>query len=68
VVAGHERIRCGLGELEAWRLTPQLVDARDRDDGRDLAIWFSDDARRLPVKLQGALPVGTFTLTLTSAR
>jgi Protein of unknown function (DUF3108) len=66
-VGGRERVQCGLGGIEAWRVTPTLVDTADRGDGRDMAIWISSDARRLPVKLQGALPVGTFMLTLTGA-
>lgn len=66
-VTGKERVRCGLGEVNAWRITPTLVDERDQQDGRDMAVWISDDARRLPVKLQGELPLGAFVLTLTGA-
>jgi hypothetical protein len=67
-VGAREGVRCGLGEVNAWRITPTLVDERDREDGRDMVVWISDTAKRLPVKLQGALPVGTFALTLTSAQ
>jgi hypothetical protein len=67
-VGGAERVPCGLGEVDAWRITPTIDDERDRGDARELAVWISSDARRLPVKLQGALPVGAFALTLTSAR
>ena len=63
-VGEKEIVRCGLGDVNAWRITPTLVDDRDREDGRDMVVWISDDAKRLPVKLQGALPVGTFGLTL----
>jgi Protein of unknown function (DUF3108) len=66
-VDGRERVRSGLGDLDAWRLTPTLVDERDREDGRDMAIWISADARRLPLKLQGQLPVGAFVLSLSAA-
>jgi hypothetical protein len=31
-------------------------------------VWFSDDARKLPVKIEAGLAVGSFTLTLASAR
>jgi hypothetical protein len=67
-VGGRERVRCGLGDVEAWRLTPTILDETDRADGGDMALWISTDARRLPLKLQAALPVGTFVLTLSSAR
>jgi hypothetical protein len=65
-VVARESVRCGLGEVNAWRVTPTLVDERDREDGRDMVIWISDDARRLPLKLQGEMPVGAFVLTLNS--
>ena len=64
-VEAREHVRCGLGEVNAWRITPTLVDERDQQDGRDMVVWISDDARRLPVKLQGELPLGAFVLTLT---
>jgi Protein of unknown function (DUF3108) len=66
-VGARERVQCGLGEVDAWRVTPTLVDERDREDGRDMVVWISDDARRLPLKLQGEMPVGAFALTLSAA-
>lgn len=66
-VESRETVRCGLGDVDAWRIAPTLVDERDREDGRDMAIWISADARRLPLKLQGELPVGAFVLSLMGA-
>ena len=66
-VGPREPVRCGLGDVNAWRVTPTLVDERDREDGRDMVVWISDDARKLPLKLQGQMPVGAFVLTLSSA-
>jgi hypothetical protein len=65
-VGARERVTCGLGDLDAWRVTPTLVDDRDRGDGRDMVVWISNDARRLPVKLQGEMAVGAFVLTLSA--
>lgn len=65
-VTGRERVTCGLGELDAWRIVPTLSTA-DRTEGREMALWISADHRRLPLKLQGELAVGTFALTLTRA-
>jgi hypothetical protein len=31
-------------------------------------MWISDDARRLPLKIEAQLAVGTFTVTLRSVR
>jgi Protein of unknown function (DUF3108) len=66
-VDGREEVRTGLGNVSALRITPTLTDEQGRPEGRDLAVWLSDDARRLPLKLQGALPVGNFILTLANA-
>ncbi|OFV92796.1 MAG: hypothetical protein A3G76_10335 [Acidobacteria bacterium RIFCSPLOWO2_12_FULL_65_11] len=67
-VAGPERLKTSLGELAAWRLRPIIYDADNQPVGRDISIWLSDDARRLPLKLQGDLPVGSFVLSLRDAK
>lgn len=63
-----ERVRTGLGDGSALRLNLSLVDAHDIPVGRNTAIWISDDARRLPVKMQTELPVGSFSLILRDVR
>jgi len=68
VFGQRETVRTGLGDLPAWRVTPTFVEGADPSDGRGLVLWISDDARRLPVKLQGEMPMGAFVLTLISAR
>jgi hypothetical protein len=68
VVAGNkEPVTCGLGTLTAWKLTPSLLDAQDEPEAQNMAIWISDDRRRLPLLMQADFPVGTFKLTLRSA-
>jgi hypothetical protein len=67
-VAGPERLKTSLGEMGVWRLRPTLYDADNQPVGRDVNIWLSDDERRLPVKLEGNLPLGSFVLTLREAR
>jgi hypothetical protein len=65
VVAAPEPVASGIGELRAWKITPSLP--RDQAaDARRLTLWLSDDPRRLPVKMQAQLAVGTFDLTLRS--
>ena len=64
--AGPEPIVTPAGRFSAWRLTPSLSDADGQPiTGVRITLWLSNDARRLPVKLQSELPIGTFTLTLT---
>jgi hypothetical protein len=67
-VGAVERVRTGLGDGAALRLSLTLVDAHDMPVGRNTAIWVSDDARRLPVKMQAELPVGSFSLILRDVR
>jgi hypothetical protein len=67
-VRAAERVRTGLGDGSALRLNLTLFDAHDTPVGRNTAMWLSDDARRLPVKLQTELPVGSFSLILRDVR
>jgi hypothetical protein len=65
VVEGREPVRSGLGSLEAWRLVPSIRDAGGNAwTDRRLTVWLSADERRLPLRLQAELPVGTFDLVL----
>jgi hypothetical protein len=66
-VGAPETVRSGLGQVRAWKITPTLP--KEQSAGaRRLTLWLSDDARRLPVKMQAQLAVGTFDLTLRSAK
>lgn len=65
-VGGVEPVKAGIGEVRAWKITPVLPSA-NAGGARRLTLWLSDDARRLPVRLQAQLAVGSFDLTLQSA-
>jgi len=67
-VASPERVKSGIGDVSAWKLSPTVDDASSPLVGRNIGIWLTDDARRLPVKLQSDLPVGAFVLTLRDAK
>ena len=67
-ITGPEPVTTGLGSVSAWRLTPALSDAQGKAiTNRRMTLWLSDDARRLPLKFQVSLTVGSFTLTLAHA-
>jgi Protein of unknown function (DUF3108) len=66
-VGGQERVRTALGDQSGWKLKLSVFDDKNVTVGRNVAIWIGDDARRLPLKLQADLPVGSFNLTLRSA-
>ena|SRR6266508_1343959 len=67
-IGAAERVRTGIGDVSAWRVQVTLFDDKNRTVGRNMALWISDDTRRLPVKLQAELTVGSFNLVLREAR
>jgi uncharacterized protein DUF3108 len=67
-VAGQERVRTPLGDQPAWKVKLSVFDDKSAPVGPNVAIWMGDAPRRLPVKLQADLAVGSFNLTLRDAR
>jgi Protein of unknown function (DUF3108) len=68
ITASHkETVTCGLGTFTAWKLVPSLLDTQGEPDAQNMALWITDDHRRLPVLLQADFSVGTFRLTLRTA-
>jgi hypothetical protein len=64
-VHGRETITTPLGARAAWRLSP-AIEQTDVEGGepRRIALWVSDDAQRLPLRMEADMPVGTFNLVL----
>lgn len=68
-VSPREQIRTAVGTLPAVKITPLIQDENGRPaTTRNLTVWMSDDARRLPLRVEVDLPVGSFRLTLASAK
>lgn len=67
-VGPAERVKAPIGEISSWKLRLAIADAAGKPQGRNIAVWISDDARRLPTKMQAELPVGSFNLNLREAR
>jgi hypothetical protein len=63
-----EQVRVPAGTFGAWRLTGFITDADGQEIWKNIAVWISNDAARLPVKLQAELPVGNFVLALREMR
>jgi hypothetical protein len=62
-----ERVRVPLGEMSAWMLKAIIKDSDGQPVGSNIGVWISNDVRRLPVKLQADLPIGSFVLALREA-
>jgi hypothetical protein len=63
-----EKVRTPIGEQTAWKIRLSVFDGKNKAVGKNVAIWISEDARRLPVKLTADLPVGSFNLLLREAK
>lgn len=65
-VGAAEQVTTPAGSFSALRVTPAVSNAKGKAvTNRRITLWLSNDARRLPLKMQAGLPVGNFTLTLT---
>jgi hypothetical protein len=67
-VGPAERLKTPFAELPAWKFKLAVTDSSGKPVGRNILLWMSNDARRLPMKLQADLPIGSFNLTLRDAK
>ena len=65
-VGGVETVKTGIGDVRAWKIMP-VVPGGKAGGATRLSLWLSDDPRRLPVRMQAQLAVGSFDLTLKSS-
>jgi len=61
-----EPVKTGMGTINGLKITP-VITGPDKDAPRGLALWISDDARRLPLRMEAQLLVGKFVITLRQA-
>ncbi len=67
-VGAVERLRVPAGDMGAWNVKVTITDAKGQPAATNAAVWISNDARRLPLKMQAGLPVGDFVLALRDVR
>lgn len=71
VSAGQrERIKLPMGEIDAIGTTPALENLGgvfNKSPKGMLKVWYSDDDRRVPVRVSSKVIVGSFTATLNKA-
>jgi hypothetical protein len=65
-VGAVEPVKTGIGTVNGLKITP-VITGPDKDAPKGLALWISDDARRLPLRMEAQLVVGKFVVTLTKA-
>jgi hypothetical protein len=64
-VQAREKVQTPLGTFDALRVEPKVFSGLLKRKGRML-IWFSDDARQLPLRIKAMISVGSITGTLRS--
>jgi hypothetical protein len=65
-VGAVEPVKTGIGTVNGLKIVP-VISGPDKDAPKGLAMWVSDDARRLPLKMEAQLLVGKFVITLSKA-
>ncbi|MGZ8867241.1 MAG: DUF3108 domain-containing protein [Thermoanaerobaculia bacterium] len=65
-VTGRETITTLAGKFECVIVEPKMASTAGvfRDDQNRLLIWYSDDNRRLPVRIRSDVNIGSITATL----
>lgn len=63
-----EQIKVPYTTTTAWNIQVSLTDSNNQLVWKNTALWMTNDARRLPIKLQAELPVGHFVLALKEVR
>ena len=64
-VVGREHISMPVGEFDAWHIEGIAARLDQPSMRREIHVWITDDARRLPLAALGAIDIGTVRATLT---
>lgn len=66
-VVGRERVAAPAGEFDAWVVEPDIRDLGGvfrKSPGAKLTVWVSADQRRIPVRIESKVLVGSFRAEL----
>ncbi|MBL9039719.1 MAG: DUF3108 domain-containing protein [Archangium sp.] len=67
-VQPREHVSLPLGEFDAWHLAGEAAPLDIPDARREMHVWISDDAQRLPLAALGAIDLGTVRATLVAVQ
>lgn len=65
-VQGRERVQTPAGSFDTIRVEPKSTGQGLIGKGKNLLLWLTDDARKMPVQLKSKLKVGTLIGKLKS--
>ncbi|HNQ11789.1 MAG TPA: DUF3108 domain-containing protein [Bacteroidia bacterium] len=63
---GTEKVKTKLGYINCIVLKPMLVEGRVFKEKEDMTIWVSNDANKIPVRVQTNILVGSIKMDLVS--
>jgi hypothetical protein len=63
-VVTREHVSLPVGEFDAWHLAGEAARLDNLEVRREIHLWVSDDARRLPLAVVGSIDLGTVRATL----
>jgi hypothetical protein len=64
-VIAVEPLKTALGTMNALKIVPLITAPKGAPPPKGITIWISDDAQRLPLRIEAQLAVGKFTVALT---
>lgn len=64
-VVAREHVSIPLGDFDAWHIAGEAVRTDAPTQRREMHVWISDDARRLPLVAVGSIDLGAVRATLT---
>ncbi len=67
-ITGRETLRTAAGTFHTLVVEPKMLAGGLFRDNGSLTIWYSDDARHVPVRIRSDLKVGSITATLRTVR
>jgi len=63
-VIGRETIKTKLGKVKCFKVRPILQKGRVFKNEEDLTLWVSDDANRIPIRMQANVLVGSIKMDI----
>ena len=67
-VLPREDVSLPIGEFKSWHLAGHAARIDLPNARREIHMWISDDAARLPLALMGTIDLGTVRATMTSIK
>ena len=63
---GKETIKTDIGKVKCIKIKPKAVVDRVFKDDDSITLWVSDDANKIPIRVEADLAVGSLDVDLTS--